>query len=533
MRSSLACVVSALVVYASAASHKPNILFLASDDMRPEMSPYGHDYMQTPHFQTIADDGFTFRRSYVQYALCAPSRTVILTGRRPDSSRVWKIGPYFRETTGRDWTSLPQFFRRHGWRAIGHGKIFHEGEASGGTPGHAQKDDQDQKFGAWSVPFYHPDVIYDKFDGDHPDPSGGYCVQPLIEGAVDKPWQTFNDAKSTLAAIEWIKNASAYVEPFFLAVGFHRPHTPYIYPKEFEFQGDVAFPPENYYITKDVPDMAPHDWTSEGSHSADLWVLNITDHDFIKNKSSLCDAVPFWKQRAMKKSYLSCIQYVDHLVGLLLGALREEGLYEETLIVFWGDHGYKTGEHCDWFKHDNYETATRIPLLVKPAAGGSHGFAPGGRMLEQLVESVDIFPSMVELAGLAVPAELEGQSFAPLLRDPGASGKGIIFWQYDHGNFMGYAVRGRNWRYTEWVPFSCSGSDPMSNCAASRDVAPRWSEVVARELYDHTDDNSTDFLTENTNLAHLPKYADIVARMHDSLVKHWVPAAPGATAIIV
>ena len=162
------------------------------------MSPYGHSYMTTPSFQRLADDGFTFRRSYVQQALCAPSRTVLLTGRRPDTSRVWTIGPYFRDTTGRNWTTLPQFFKEHSWRSIGHGKIFHEGAASGGRKVNPSSGewgpDQDQAYGSWSVPYFHPKVRYSDDNRSN--------------GAVDEPWQKFNDAQSALTAIEWIKNAS-------------------------------------------------------------------------------------------------------------------------------------------------------------------------------------------------------------------------------------------------------------------------------------------------------------------------------------
>ena len=171
-------------------------------------------------------------------------------------------------------------------------------------------------------------------------------VSPSVETGdsfleVDEPWETFNDAMSALRAAEWIGNASEYDEPFFLAVGFHRPHIPYIYPKEFEFEGDVKFPPDDYHITKDIPACAPHDWTGEGTRYADLWSIkpSITDHNFQSNLSSLCTAVPFEYQRGMKHAYYSCIQYIDHLVGQLIGALQEEGLYEQTTIIFWGDHG--------------------------------------------------------------------------------------------------------------------------------------------------------------------------------------------------
>lgn len=141
-------------------------------------------------------------------------------------------------------------------------------------------------------------------------------------------------------------DGSRYDEPFFLAVGFHRPHIPYVYPKQFAFEGDVHFPPDNYYITKDVPPVAPHDWTTEGNGFTQLHNITppIIDHDFQKNLSSLCTAVPFAYQRSMKKGYYSCIQYVDHLVGVLITALKRNNLYDSTHIIYWGDHGYKLGK---------------------------------------------------------------------------------------------------------------------------------------------------------------------------------------------
>jgi len=527
----LAAAVALLLLSSCAAAPPPgahHILFLASDDMRPEMSPYGHDYMATPSFQRLADDGFTFRRSYVQQALCAPSRTVLLTGRRPDTSRVWTIGPYFRDTTGRNWTTLPQFFKEHSWRSIGHGKIFHEGAPSGGAKVNPSAGDygpdQDQAYGSWSVPYFHPNMTYT--DGHRSN------------GAVDEPWQKFNDGQSTLTAIEWIKNASEYEEPFFLAVGFHRPHIPYIYPKEFEFNGTVVFPPKDYAITKGIPYMAPHDWTTEGVTYSDLKAItpSITAHNFRKNLSSLCTAVPFAKQAEMKRSYYSCIQYVDHLVGQLLQALDEENLYEQTTVIFWGDHGYKLGEHCDWFKQDNYEDSTRFPLIVKPAGGLAHSLAARGQMIEQLVEEVDIFPSLIDLVGIPVPQSLQGTSWVPLLKNPETAGKDYVLMQYPHceGNdtpncwkangtqTMGYSIRVTDWRYTEWLEFDCDRHNPMSNCASA---APQWDRQIGAELYDHSTDTSETFGDfENENLAYLPEHEATVEELHQRLRSVWVPA---------
>mmetsp|Transcript_17511 Transcript_17511/g.45792 ORF Transcript_17511/g.45792 Transcript_17511/m.45792 type:complete len:545 (-) Transcript_17511:347-1981(-) len=527
------CGLAVVTATAAVGAKKPHILFLASDDMRPEMSPYGNSYMKTPNFQSIADDGFHFRRCYVQQALCAPSRTVLLTGRRPDTSRVWTIGPYFRYTTGHNWTTLPQFFKQNGYRAIGHGKIFHEGNASGWPL------DQDQMFGSWSVPYFHPQDTYNKYNKTHPAPCqpGWGCAQaPHSNIGIDAPWETFNDAKSALTAIEWINNASKYEEPFFLAVGFHRPHIPYVYPKEFEYTGDVSFPPKDYYITKGVPPMAPHDWTGEGMRYGDLRAIepSITRYDkvFQQNLSTLCEEVPLEKQAEMKRSYLSCIQYVDHLVGQLVGALKSNGLYDDTTIIFWGDHGYKLGEHCDWFKHDNYEDSTRIPLLLKPAAAhrARWGITSVGKEIGQLVEEIDIFPSLIDLAGLTAPDGLQGQSWVPLLTDPSESGKPAVFSQYPHSSqahehqVMGYSMRTHQWRYTEWRRFNCSAMNPMSNCPTNKEALPQWAdaELWGVELYDHANDPSTTWGDyENVNLAYDSAHADTVKQLHTQLQESW------------
>jgi iduronate 2-sulfatase len=397
---------------------------------------------------------------------------------------VWTIGNsnnlYFRHTTGANWTTLPQFFKNKGYRAIGQGKIFHEGNMSGFPC------DQDQLFGSWSVPFYHPNDPYNKYNTTNPKPKNNTCPKscaPLSNGGIDEPWETFNDAKSALTAIEWIKNASKYDDPFFLAVGFHRPHIPYIYPKEFEFKGDVMFPPKDYYITKDVPPVAPHDWTEEGMRYGDLENIRprITDHNFQQNLSSLCSAVPLVKQAEMKRSYFSCIQYIDHLVGQLIGALQEQGLYDSTTVIFWGDHGYKLGEHCDWFKHDNFEDSTRIPVIIKPAADSVLPTSLGlrGTILEPMVEEVDIYPSLIDLAGFEVPEELQGASWLPLLKNQ-SGGKEVVFWQYPHHSqannteAMGYSLRTEIYHYTEWIRFACNINDPMQSCATKSAAQPHW-----------------------------------------------------------
>jgi iduronate 2-sulfatase len=281
-----------LLVYATALSQPAalhHFLMIASDDMRPEMTPYGHEYMHTPNFQMLAEDGFVFRRSYVQQALCAPSRTILLTGRRPDTSRVVTIGPYFRNTTLKNVVTLPQFFKQHGYRCMSLGKIYHEGSASG-LRTHWNKttqskviDEYDQDYPmSWSVPPYNPPVTHNGWANNSACPqkqaSGSCKGAPLSNGPLDGPLESFNDYQTMRHGVEWIKNASQYDSPFFLAVGFHRPHIPYVYPKQFEQyypNESIKFPPEDYFITKDVPKMAPHDWTGEGSTYGDLWDMGV------------------------------------------------------------------------------------------------------------------------------------------------------------------------------------------------------------------------------------------------------------------
>jgi iduronate 2-sulfatase len=321
----------------------------------------------------------------------------------------------------------------------------------------------------------------------------------------------------------------------FLAVGFHRPHIPYVYPRAFEFRGDVEFPPANYYVPRNTVPCSQHDWTFEGMRYADLANLrpsitagHATTAQYQANLSALCGAAPLAVQRAMRRAYLSSIQFVDFLTGVLFDALRRRGLYESATIVFWGDHGYKTGEHCSWFKHDNSEASTRIPLLLKPAAAALTGVQRGAEV-GQLVEEIDLFPSLAELAGLRAPTALEGTSFVPLLSKRGG-GKAAAFSQYPrldaarNVSAMGYSLRTPEWRYTAWAAFACDLAAPMANCSAASAASPRWGALLAAELYDHRGDMSDEFAKyENVNLAGRPEYAVVERELQRQLVASWAP----------
>eukprot|EP00730_Choanoeca_flexa_P004975 TRINITY_DN11855_c0_g2_i1.p1 TRINITY_DN11855_c0_g2~~TRINITY_DN11855_c0_g2_i1.p1 ORF type:complete len:561 (+),score=96.75 TRINITY_DN11855_c0_g2_i1:47-1684(+) len=533
------------------AKARDNILFIASDDMRPEISPYGADYIHTPNLQELADAGFVFRRSYVQQALCAPSRTVFLTSRRPDTSRVWTIGPYFRDTTLHNVTTLPQFFKLNGYEAVGTGKIFHNGAPSGLIV----KNGTIVRYGddypaSWSEPYHLP---LDDFDLWNSTIKG----RPFAYEAIDAPWQQFKDGNSTTFAQNWLRNYTAHHQvagagddtrldkPFFLAVGFHRPHIPYVYPKQFDIYPDtIPFPPSDHKIPKGLPVMSMHDWSAEMGtyHNMDSDTLPLRQRGgYQNNLSALCTVMPSDQGMALKRAYWSSITYVDFLIGQLMTELKDLGLWNTTTIFFLGDHGYKLGEMCDWFKHDNKEAATRIPTLIKPSVATAKAKGidmSGGTYIEDLVEEVDIFPSLVDLHGFDVPADLEGRSFVPLMA--GVSGQDrMAVSQYPHtctdidnieacrlhgkpysGPTMGYSIRTQQWRYTEWTKWDCHDLMHPMNCTS---YSPQWDNIVGRELYDHTNDPSTTTFDqfENVNLVDRSEYASVVKELSDLLHQHY------------
>eukprot|EP00045_Choanoeca_perplexa_P002300 m.23844 g.23844 ORF g.23844 m.23844 type:complete len:564 (-) comp11439_c0_seq1:72-1763(-) len=534
-----------------------NILFIVSDDMRPELSPYGASYMHTPNLQALADAGITFRRNYVQQALCAPSRTVFLTGRRPDTSRVWTIGPYFRDTTLHNVTTLPEFFKKHGYEAVGTGKVFHGGAPSGLI----KKNGTIIRYGndypaSWSEPYNIPSDPFDHWNGS----DRGKKAAPFSYEAIDAPWQDFIDGNSTVFATDWLRKRAAgrprdvdgstqLDKPFFLAVGYHRPHIPYVYPKQFDIYPEtVPFPPSDHKIPKGLPVMSMHDWSSEMGGYGDMHKAGLPLEQrggYQSNLSALCTIMPEEKGMQAKRAYWSSITYVDFLIGQLMSELKDLGLWDTTTIFFLGDHGYKLGEMCDWFKHDNKEAATRIPTFIKPSKATAINnhidmSQKAGTFLEEITEEVDIFPSLVQLHGFEVPTDLEGRSWIPLLA--GENQSRVAVSQYPHscadmdgvkncvlhgepwsGSVMGYTLRTHEFRYTEWTKWDCHDvMQPMhANCS---DYGPQWDNIVGRELYNHTNDDSTTTFDqfENENLVELPEYADAVTALSQQLHSHFV-----------
>ena len=472
-----------------AAEEQLNVLFIAVDDLRPELGCYGKP-VKSPHIDQLAKEGMLFERAYVQVALCMPSRASMLTGRRPDTTKVYQFDTAFRDVIPNVIT-LPQHFKQHGYHSLGLGKIFHKDDkASWSEPLFKSKrgeNDYHTEFGkkvmAW-IKEDHRKVTYvwDLGDGitKIKRPGGLPWEAPDIPDNAVRDGQL---ADATIAKLRKLKD-----KPFFMAVGFHKPHLPFIAPKKYFalYDPDKIAPATNPFPPKDVPKFATYNWND------------------LRHYYGIPDVGPVSEQQAreLKHAYYACVSFTDAQVGKVLDELKRLELTEKTIIVLWGDHGWQLGEHGMWDKHSNFETSTRIPLIVK-----APGFKPG--RTRALVESVDIFPTLCELTGLPLDAGLEGLSFVPLLKNPNRKWKQAAFSQYrrvipGYGKIsqgMGYSMRTARYRFTEWqVP---------------------GTGFRAYELYDHKTDSE-----ENINRAADPTYRNLVDQLKEKLHKGWRGALP-------
>jgi arylsulfatase A-like enzyme len=454
------------------APRRLNVLFIAVDDLRPQLGCYGSSEIRTPRIDALARRGTVFTRAYCQQAVCSPSRTSLLTGRRPDTTRIYNLVDHFRQNLP-EVVTLPQWFKQHGYHAQGLGKIYHGG-----------LDDPP----SWSVPSW---------------PSRAQPASPAAatQQARDRQrerqqarrrnrgpsWRAPDVADSDLfdgqladRAIETLQEVKD--RPFFLAVGFHKPHLPFVAPKKYFdlYPPEKIRLPRNPFPPKEAPRMALH-------NSGEL-----------RSYSDIPEAGPISDEKAREliRGYYAASSYADAQIGRVLYELDRLGLREQTVVVLWGDHGWQLGEHGLWCKHANFERATHSPLIVS-APGQKHR----GAKTEVLAEFVDIYPTLCELAGLPAPEGLEGTSLVPVMENPRRQWKKAAFSQYPRGRVMGHSMRTDRCRYTEWAE---PGQEP-----------------VARELYDHRSDPE-----ENANIADRPENRELVQRLSRELRAGWRRALP-------
>lgn len=457
---------------------KTNVLFIAVDDLRPVMGCYGGPAI-TPAMDALAQRGTTLNHAYCQQAVCSPSRTSLLTGRRPDTTKIYNLEDHFRDTIP-DVVTLPQHFKQNGYHAQAFGKIYHGG-----------LDDK----ASWSVPHTPPRG----FEYSPPERTrlareraearerGVKDPAKAVRGA---PWEATDysdgethDGTTATRGIEALRELRD--RPFFLALGFLKPHLPFVAPKKY-FD---LYPPEkiklppNYAAPQDVPAVAMHNFGE------------LRQYRGIPKQGPLSDELALQLIRA----YYAASSFMDAQLGRVLAELDRLGLRDNTAIILWGDHGWHLGEQAIWCKHSNFEIATRSPLLVS---------APGQKNVSArtnaLVEFVDIYPTLCDLCGLRLPEGLEGASFAPVMDRPDRPWKSAAFSQYPRARgIMGYSMRTARYRYTEWK---------------AADKAP-----AAIELYDQVADPG-----ETANLAARPGHQPLVAQLSRQLRAGWRAALPPA-----
>lgn len=488
----LACGVAPAFGEEPAKKGRPNVLFIAVDDLRPEFGAYGKPYVKSPNIDRLAARGVTFDRAYCQQAVCSPSRSSLLTGMRPDSTRVYDLVTHFRAALP-DAVTLPQFFKENGYFVRGMGKLYH--------PGY-----EDPK--SWSVPWENDKAaVYGskenqeirrasrdaaKAAGKTDSAANSSARGPAYESA-DVPDDTFIDGKIAVKAVKALQEQAARsktddARPFFLGVGFIRPHLPFVAPRKYW----------DLYDPSTIA-LAPNPSRQEGAPEyAVLDSGELRNYHGIPKQGPIPDEVA----RTLKHGYYAAISYMDAQVGKVLDELDRLGLRENTIVVFWGDHGWKLGEHVAWCKHSNVELDTRVPLIV-----AAPGVAPAGVHSNGIVEFVDVYPTLADLAGLTPPKELEGVSFAPLLRSPDRAWKPAAFSQYPRGpqKLMGYTLHTDRYRLTQWVARS------------------NHDKVEAVELYDLQADPQ-----ENHNIAGDPAQAATVALLTEQLGAGWRAATPAA-----
>lgn len=418
-----------------------NVLFIAADDLRCDLGSYGHPQVKTPNLDRLAAQSVQFQQAYCQQAVCNPSRASLLTGRRPDTLEVYNLTKHFRQQLP-DVVTLPQHFQQQGYFTQDIGKIYHNWRTEiQGDPA------------SWSVPA----VMHFGTHGDD---------KPVVQGELppnlasdlkcecrDVADAAYYDGRIADLAVQALQERKAAGKPFFLAVGFWKPHSPFNAPKRYW----------DLYDRNEITMPANPDWPQNAPRIA--W------HN---SREILGDPARTLSKDAVleiRHGYLANISYLDAQVGKVLDELKRQGLAENTVIVFWSDHGYHLGEQTLWAKTSDFELDARVPLMISVP-----GMQTAGSKTLALAELLDLYPTLVELCGLPEAKDLEGKSLVPVLKDTSAQVKPAAFTQHPRPAYyrqkmdaMGYSMRTPRFRYTEWQE-------------------PGTGKVIARELYDHQND---------------------------------------------
>lgn len=442
---------------------KHNVLFIGSDDLRSALGCYGHPIVKTPHLDSLAARGLRFNRAYCNFPLCGPSRTSLLSGVRPDTTKIWDNQIAVRDTMP-DAVTLPQLFRRQGAHSARFGKMYHMNVP--GSVGNNNWDDPEP----WDRSISPPGQ-------ENRTPGEGRNVTPDFPAGNAFHWISFTgDGKNQadqLAADLTAETITTRKDPFFIGLGFLRPHVPLVAPSRFF---------DLYPLSQMNPVVNPEGDLDDIPKASELMITR-RGNDMGMNDRD---------KREVLRAYYASISYMDSLVGQAVSALEKAKKLDNTVIVFWSDHGYHLGEHFRWQKRSLFEESMRVPLIVS-----SPGQRARGTSTNALVELVDLYPTVADLCRLPAPAHLEGQSFAPLLDNPNRRWKSAAFCQVHlKPDIAGRAIRTERYRYIRWT-----GPHPDE------------------ELYDQQADPR-----ENTNLAHRPGNEKVLVEMRAKLDAGWKAA---------
>ncbi|QDT23885.1 sulfatase [Gimesia chilikensis] len=424
------------------AADKPNVLFIAVDDLRPELACYGKQHIHSPNIDKLAESSTLFERTYCMVPTCGASRASLMTGIRPARKRFVNFLTWAdRDAPGI--TTMNTQFKQNGYYTVSMGKIFH----------HPQDSAQ-----GWSEPAWRPKGVAwyqrpenQKLHEERQKQGKRKAKGPAWESA-DVPDNAYADGVLAEQAISKLQQLKKQEQPFFLAVGFFKPHLPFIAPQKYWdlYDHDKIQLPENYKVPQDAPEESIHNSGELRAYAG------------IPRKGPVSEATA----RNLIHGYYACVSYTDAQIGKLLAELERLELSDNTIVVLWGDHGWNLGDHTLWCKHSCYESSLQIPLLVR-APG-----IQGGQRRSALIETIDVYPSLCTLAGIPRPEHLAGQSFVELMRNPDTKWKGAAVSRFRNGD----TIRTDALRYTEYT-----------NPKGKR---------TSRMLYDHSSDP-----LENRNVA--------------------------------
>ena len=453
---------------------QPNILFIAVDDLRTELGCYGESQIKSPNIDKLASEGLAFNRAYCQQPICMASRASVMSGLRPDTLNIYNCESLEEDAPGI--LTLDQHFENNGYEIWAAGKIYHHGIDYDVQFENAYQKVETEQVGRGYLSKKSLKIVeeYDAWYRENRNQSGG-GRGPAFEWP-DVPDNAYHDGKMTDMAIEKFTNLKTSDKPFFMAVGYKKPHLPFNAPKKYWDMYDVneIKQADNPYHPKNVSEYFDYNFGELRNY-----------YGIPKGNAAFSDTL----NKTLKHGYYACVSYIDAQIGRLLDGLKENGLDENTIVILWGDHGWKLGEHDMWCKHTQFHLDNHVPMIVK---------APGqtAAKTDALVEFVDIYPSLCEMAGLELPDHLQGTSFVPLIENPDKKWKEGVLSYWPESNrtnpekvVMGYTVQTDRYRYTEWVRVNTD-------------------ELLARDLFDHRTDPK-----ENASIANDPANEELMQKL--------------------